>query len=192
MLAREEEDGHRAERDARRPATTRSRSGLGQSHQSGAKTDDQRVEMRAEPRDLVALEVGDLEERAVRGRPDGLRRGCRRRSGRSRTRAAGGRRARRHPGGERGAPPATSSARGASRGRDRPLEQRPPARAEDVPRWRAPRRSRGPRAPIRSARPASAARRRTAAGERLGVAGRDEQRVLRRRSAARARPACRP
>ena len=49
----------RAARRARSPSawTTSSRSGLGHSHQSGAKSDEHRVDVRAEPKHLVAVEV---------------------------------------------------------------------------------------------------------------------------------------
>ena len=53
VLAGEQVHGHGAERDARRPATTRSSDGSGHSHQSGARTHDDRIEVRAEPRDLL-------------------------------------------------------------------------------------------------------------------------------------------
>ena len=130
--------------------TTRSSSGLGQSHQSGASSGHDRVEMRAEPRDLVTLEVGHLEEAAVGGRPDRLGQVADVEAARSGRPAAAARpaptcrsrRRRRRP---------TSSVRG------RVTTTRSRARAAPASARREPPRSRAPR--TSPARPRRAARR---------------------------------
>ncbi len=71
VLSGEEEDGNRPEGDGDR---------LGDQQDLGARPepperhedDDDRVEMRAQPRDLVAVDIGHLEESAVGGRPHDL------------------------------------------------------------------------------------------------------------------------
>ena len=72
VLAREPEDGQRAERDRERldrEQHVRARPGEPERRERG----EDRVEVRAEPRGLLAGQVRDLEEVAVRGRPDRLR-----------------------------------------------------------------------------------------------------------------------
>ena len=154
--------------------TTSRSSGLGQTNHSGRECGQDRVEVRAEPGDLLAVDIGDREEVAVRGRPDRLRhvseieataaeravpedgRACRRRS---RTR-----RPRRQTTAE-----GLKRRRAARRGRATARRARPRSPAPDRPRGR----------PRRSQRQLGLAGQAThSRGQRLGVAGRDEQRAL--------------
>ena len=122
--------GTRVRRRARRATacTTRSSDGSGQSHQSGASTTTIGSKCAPSREICCSLEVGDLEEAAVRRRPDGLRRGCRRRSGPSRRPAAGAPRGRDMPAAKPPTRDRAAAARPGHRACDRALEQRPPAR----------------------------------------------------------------
>ena len=171
--------GRRAPRRAHTATawTTSSSSGLGHSHQSGASSGDDRVEVGAEPRDLLAVEVGHLEEAAVGRRPDGLgqvadveapglegplledreRATSRPRTPRSRARGA--------------------CVAGVTRPR-RPARAAPASARRARPRSPAPRTSPCPRRRSRRASAASAASRRTAAASASGSPGGHEQRVV--------------
>ena len=162
----EQVDRHRAGRDGDGLGDEEER-GVGPEPPERRERGDDRVEVRAEPRDLVAREVGHREEVAVRGRPDGL-------GEVADVEAAGPERAvlqhgeRAEPGRERAPPPPTSRAGRVTR-RERPLEQRPPARAEHLlGRARLVRRAAG----RRRAAPRAPARRRRAGAPRRAPPGR--------------------
>ena len=154
---------------------TSSTPGSGQAHQSGTSAATMRVEVRAEPRDLVTGETRS---------PPGSRRarsttrpasGCRRRSVPSRTRAAGGPQAPPNP--------AANAATAAARRHATPLTRRRFPRASRAIARPAPPRLRGPRTwpgrPRRGAAPSSrspASRRIAAASAAASPAGRAARR----------------
>ena len=164
--------GRRAPRRARRrsPATTRSRSGLGQSHHSGARSADDRVEVGAEPRDLLALEVGHLEEPAVRRRPDGLGEVPDVEAARL-ERPLLEHRERGHPGGERADREPEQRARPGHAAAIARSSNAAPASTERRLARRAPRMSRGRRRRSARASARSPASRRTAAARAAGSPG---------------------
>ena len=184
VLAREPEDGQRAERDDDRlddEQHLRARPDPPERREGG----EDRVEVRGEPRDLPPVAARHLEEVAVRRVPDRLHHvpevvaaGVERAVAEDRERA----RSRPH---RRRSPP--RAARGRLTASDSISVA--PARAEHVlARLRAvggePAARRAPRARVGCDAPERV-------GERLRVAGRDEQRALAVARAALARPACR-
>jgi hypothetical protein len=71
MLAREPEDGHRADRDRRCLADEQQRRARPDEPERG-ENGKQRIDVGAESRHLVALQVRNLERLAMRRRPDRL------------------------------------------------------------------------------------------------------------------------
>ena len=72
VLSRQQEDRPGAERDRGRLGRQQHRR-IGPEPPEGSESREDRVEVRAEPRDLLALEIGDGEHVAVCGRPHRLR-----------------------------------------------------------------------------------------------------------------------
>ena len=165
---------------------TRSIDGVGPDPPERSERGDDRVEVRAEPGDLASREPGDREEVAVRRRPDRL-------DEVPDVEAAGpegavlqhGERA--EPGCERSAARPRRAARDGSPARRRPLEQRPPARAEHVLRGARleglPPGARDALARARRRPRAVARRRRAPAGRRAGRASRPTPSVRSSRAA---------
>ena len=164
-----------ARRPRRRPPARRAGARGSARATRAARAAEDRVEVRAEPRDLLAVDVGDREDVAVCGRPDGLGHVAEVEAAAARRRGGGAREA----------------------CRTRPRRRRSPTRRRDgslVPRARLLERARAsarrarPRSPgsgRRRARPRRAAARAPVAGEpphrgreRGSVAGRDEERAL--------------
>ena len=189
VLAGEQEDGQRAERDA--DGLRRRGAGRGSARATRAGASSATSGSKCAPRReiCVALEVGHLEEPAVRRRPDGLGEVADVEAARlERPLLEHGER--RHPGRERADRDPEQRARPGHAPRSR-ARAAPASARRAPPRSRAPRTSPGPPRRAASAQRAVGGEPPHRGRERLRVARRNEQRVVAVGRAAPARPACR-
>ena len=188
VLACEEEDGHGSERNGDR-LDDEEHARVRPQPPERSKQHDQRIEVRAEPRDLLAVQVGDLEQPAMRGRPHGLSEVADIESPRFEGPLRLHRK-RRHPGGKRShrdPEQRTRPAHVAAIARSSKSSHCAPSTASLARRTYVAR----PAAPILRARSRIGGEAPHRRGEGSGIPWRHEQSRQRRRSATRVRRACR-